>query len=95
MAGRSAPLGVPGPGGRRQAAFTLAPGEGLLLYTDGLIERRGEAIDVAIERLLGVVGDRPGASPSALVRALPEVLLEQGAGGDDVCLLALRRAAAA
>jgi len=40
MEGRSPPLGVTAPGlARSQAAFTLMPGAGFLLYTDGLIGR--------------------------------------------------------
>ena len=32
---------------------TLRPGDALMLYTDGLIERPGMDIDVGIDRLLG------------------------------------------
>ncbi len=32
---------------------TLRPGDALMLYTDGLIERPGVDIDVGIDRLLG------------------------------------------
>ena len=91
MAGRSAPLGVVEDGLRPEARFALAPGEGLLLYTDGLVERRGESIDDGIARLLAVLGRRPGAPPAELARAVPEALLNPGAVRDDVCLLALRR----
>jgi PAS domain S-box-containing protein len=90
MDGRSAPLGVPGRDARPQAAFTLAPGEGFLFYTDGLVERRGEGIDAGLGRLLRVVEGHAAAPPDALVRTLAEVLLEEGAGRDDVCLLAFR-----
>ena len=93
MAGRSAPLGVPGREPRPQAAFTLAAGDGFLFYTDGLVERRGEAIDVGLERLLSAAARHADAAPDALVRLLPEAVLDAGAGGDDVCLLVLRRPA--
>jgi PAS domain S-box-containing protein len=91
MAGRSAPLGVTAGGARPEGRFTLGPGEGFLLYTDGLVERRGEAIDDGVERLLATVRARMGAPPAALARALPEALLDAGAARDDVCLLAFRR----
>ena len=42
-------------------AFALAPGAGFLLYTDGLVERRGEPIDAGLERLLAAVRASPGA----------------------------------
>ena len=35
------------------AATTLAPGGRLLLFTDGLVERRGESLDVGLSRLAG------------------------------------------
>jgi serine/threonine-protein kinase RsbW len=93
LGGRSAPLGVPpaAPGRRPQAAFTLGPGDGFLLYTDGLVERRGEGIDKSLERLVEVVGELGDASPEQLVRTLPGALLGEGAVRDDVCLLAFRR----
>jgi serine phosphatase RsbU (regulator of sigma subunit) len=91
MEGRSPPLGVGGVEMRRpQAAFTLAPGAGFLLYTDGLVERRTESIDVGLERLLTAVRASPGFSPARLVEALPPALLERGVPDDDVCLLSFR-----
>jgi PAS domain S-box-containing protein len=89
MEGRSAPLGVP-PSSlpRPEASFALPLGGGFLLYTDGLVERRGEPIDVGLERLLAAIRS---TSPQDLVRTLPEALAEQGAADDDVCLLSFRR----
>jgi serine phosphatase RsbU (regulator of sigma subunit) len=44
------------PGIRRDETVVTLPRETtLLLYTDGLVERRGELIDVGIERLCGVL----------------------------------------
>ncbi|HYI19493.1 MAG TPA: SpoIIE family protein phosphatase [Solirubrobacteraceae bacterium] len=93
LGGRSAPLGVPptAPATRPQAAFTLEPGDGFLLYTDGLVERRREGIDESIARLVAVVRGLGETSAEELVRALPDVLLDEGAVHDDVCLLAFRR----
>jgi PAS domain S-box-containing protein len=94
--GRSPPLGVTAPGlVRPQASFTLGPGGGFLLYTDGLVERRTEPIDAGLERLLAAVRARAGSSPMQLVEALPEALLERGATHDDVCLLSFRLSAGA
>jgi phosphoserine phosphatase RsbU/P len=88
MEGRSTPLGVEE--ARPEGHFTLAPGAGFLLYTDGLVERRTEPIDVGLERLLTAIGAAPDASPAELVEALPGVLLEPDAPDDDVCLLSFR-----
>ncbi|MEE1929899.1 SpoIIE family protein phosphatase [Streptomyces sp. TRM 70351] len=55
-----APLGV---GGTvfRSVTVELAPGDRLVLYTDGLVERRDEDIDVRLQALLAVLEgeDRP------------------------------------
>jgi serine phosphatase RsbU (regulator of sigma subunit) len=88
MGGRSTPLGViaetlP----RTEARFTLAPGEGFVLYTDGLVERRAESIEIGIERVVAVLRDRLNASPEDFAAAT----LEPGAADDDVCVLVFRR----
>lgn len=50
----SPPVG-PVPGARyRQSETVLAEGEAVLLYTDGLIERRGERLDTGLHRLTEV-----------------------------------------
>lgn len=91
MEGRSPPLGVTAPGVLRpQAGFALSPGAGFLLYTDGLVERRGEPIDAGFERLLAAIRASPDASPAGLADTLPRVLLEGRAGDDDVCLLSFQ-----
>jgi serine phosphatase RsbU (regulator of sigma subunit) len=85
--GRSTPLGVTTPALPRSAAtFAVAPGAGFALYTDGLVERRREPIDVGIERLRTALRDDPRAEPAALA----ERVLEAGLA-DDVCLLVFRR----
>ncbi len=89
--GRSTPLDVApaSPGARREAALALAPGSTVLLYTDGLIERRSESLTDGMDRLLAVAAthrdDTAARLTAALVRTLhdPEHV-------DDVCLLAAR-----
>ena len=49
--GLSHPLGVTMAHRHVEAEVSLGLGEALLLYTDGLVERRGEVIDVGIDRL--------------------------------------------
>lgn len=44
------PLGT-GFGGYRTTVVPCGPGTVLFMYTDGLVERRGEDIDLSIERL--------------------------------------------
>jgi sigma-B regulation protein RsbU (phosphoserine phosphatase) len=72
---------------RPEATLALAPGAALLLYTDGLIERRSSNIAEGLERLLRELSsrrDEPGLA-QAVVRAL-----EDREHPDDVCLLLAR-----
>jgi sigma-B regulation protein RsbU (phosphoserine phosphatase) len=76
------------------ATFTmeLAPGRGLLLYTDGIVEARRDRELYGEERLAAIVGSLAGAEPAALLEAVREDL-ERFAGPDfrdDICMLALR-----
>jgi serine phosphatase RsbU (regulator of sigma subunit) len=88
--GRSTPLGIPIPGvPRPQGTFTLEAGDGFVLYTDGLVERRREPIDAGIDRLLAAIAACEDRSPERLVDVVPQVL--PAAGEDDVCMLAFRR----
>ena len=59
-----APLGVGGVD-FESAEFEVEEGSVLVLYTDGLIENRGEAITDGIERLRGLLGAAPAAPASA------------------------------
>src|SRR5262249_35994004 len=53
--GRGMPLCATDQARYHEAEHELLPGSLLLLYTDGLIERRGESLDAGFERLAGVV----------------------------------------
>lgn len=88
--GRSAPLGVSPEGSRVEATEHLDEGDMLVLYTDGLVERRGESIDVGLERLQNAAQGRPAAA-ATLVDHLCEALLVDEGHDDDVCIIALRR----
>ncbi|WP_380171135.1 SpoIIE family protein phosphatase [Kineococcus sp. DHX-1] len=84
-------LGV-GAGHRTDHVVEVPAGATLLLYTDGLVERRDEDLDAGIERLRGKAS---GLAGPHLDTALDELLAEvedggPDAGGDDVALLAVR-----
>jgi serine/threonine-protein kinase RsbW len=91
--GRSGPLGSSFSGDRDEAAERLQPGDMLVLYTDGLVERRSEGLASRIELLLEVAGASAQRSPAALVDAVLDALLAEGAPDDDVCVLVLLLAA--
>ncbi|MFD9849289.1 PP2C family protein-serine/threonine phosphatase [Streptomyces parvus] len=81
------PLGT-GTGGYEPATHELARGDTLLLFTDGLVERRGEDIDVSMARLAGL---QLPPDPS-LEQVVDEVLdrLDAHHAEDDVAVLAAR-----
>ena len=55
------------PGSRPEATITLSPGATLVLYTDGLVERRGATLDDGLERLAAAVTARRSDPLPALV----------------------------
>jgi serine phosphatase RsbU (regulator of sigma subunit)/anti-sigma regulatory factor (Ser/Thr protein kinase) len=75
----------------RETVTTLAPEETVLLYTDGLIEVRGESLDVGLARL----ADRARGSDSAdaLCQRLISTLVPLEGAQDDVAVVALQSAA--
>jgi anti-sigma regulatory factor (Ser/Thr protein kinase) len=86
--GRGVPLGVVPTALFTDAEFKLTDASTIVLYTDGLIERRGETIDVGLERLLATIRGHAG-DVHALCDHLTTTLLAD-AGDDDVALLAAR-----
>ena len=75
-------------GGRfEEATDVLEPGDTLLLYTDGLVERRDEAIDTSIARLAAAAA-RETTSAEALCDRLTS---DAGPRQDDVAVLVARR----
>jgi len=83
-----APLGVGRLTGRRRTTTAaLPPGAVLLCYTDGLVERRDEIIDVGIKALVGVV--EPGDPEGVCGTVMSRVGLQQPT--DDIAILAVRR----
>ena len=67
----------------------FAPGSTILLYTDGLVERRGEPLEAGLERLASTVAQSHGQLEH-LGDALIDVLLPEGTGNDDAALLLAR-----
>ncbi|MFE2023059.1 PP2C family protein-serine/threonine phosphatase [Streptomyces sp. NPDC059499] len=75
---------------RPQASTPYRPGDTLVLYTDGLIERRGEDIDTGLDHLKEALGDMPEFTPDQLADTLLERLGVAGGGHDDIALVIVR-----
>ena len=74
---------------RTEQVRHVPPGSTLVLYTDGLVERRAASIDDGIAWLAGVLRDLRHEPPEALCDALLGATVT-GATEDDVALLVLR-----
>ena len=86
--GRSPPLGVTLPGVERtEAELSLEPGDQLLLYTDGLVERRDRSLQAGLAALTQAAAALRGCAPEETVQALTAALLDGRATRDDVCVL--------
>ncbi|MFW6091361.1 MAG: PP2C family protein-serine/threonine phosphatase [Actinomycetota bacterium] len=83
------PLAVLDTVARRTSTVTLPDGALLLLFTDGLVERRGEPLCDALERLRMAVS---ASHPSTVCADVLFAMLDEQVQPDDVALLALRRA---
>ncbi|HEV7726192.1 MAG TPA: SpoIIE family protein phosphatase [Modestobacter sp.] len=85
----SLPLAVLDDLDRPEVDVLLQPGSTLLLYTDGLVERRDEDLDVGMARAAAALAEGRHLAPAQLVGMLTDQLLDD-APGDDVALLLYR-----
>lgn len=70
----------------RPGHVTLEPGDRLVLFSDGVVERRTESIDVGFDRLLEQVAAHAGD-----VRSLARGLADATSGEDDASTLVVER----
>ena len=82
------PLGVRGLVHYPTGKVALGPGSTVLLYTDGLVERRGESLDTGIERVTAGLRDGAPGDPDALARELLAAHRTPRGYEDDVAVLA-------
>ncbi|MGW7363999.1 PP2C family protein-serine/threonine phosphatase [Streptomyces sp. NPDC054841] len=75
---------------RPQASVPYTPGDTLVLYTDGLIERRGEDIDVGLARLADSLAPVGRLGPERLADVLLANLGVSGGARDDVAIVVVR-----
>jgi len=83
------PLGT-GMGGYSSSSSRCAPGDTLLLYTDGLVERRGEDIDRSLRRLAELRLPESASLDGVLDQVLDELVASGADAEDDVAVLAAR-----
>lgn len=83
----SAPLGAPDLLHSAEGRFELEPGSTLVLFTDGLVERRDVDLDVMLDRLAAAAAAGPCPLDELVDHLLAEVAQQRA---DDVALLALR-----
>jgi PAS domain S-box-containing protein len=86
--GGSGPLGFGVGAGCCQSSATLDPGSTVLLYTDGLVERRHRGIDDGLAQLAEAFAAAPEA-PAACIDAIVDSLITDEPD-DDVAALAMR-----
>ena len=85
--GRSVPLGLPFDLPRPQANERLSPGAVLVVYTDGLVERREEPLDRGLQRLAAAATGVRGGTLKEISDALLELVADDR--HDDVALLTI------
>lgn len=86
---RTLPLGVDPEEVPGQQTYPMKPGETLLLFTDGLVERRGEPITDSFDRLLDALAEAPAEVDMLCEHVLRRTATEQGRD-DDVAVLAVQ-----
>lgn len=85
------PLGVSADLPRHVHEVDFAPGALLLLYTDGLVERRNESLDDGVERLRATV--TAGLAVDTVCARVMSVMIGSEQAADDVAVLAVTRSA--
>ncbi|OEJ42801.1 protein phosphatase [Streptomyces agglomeratus] len=74
---------------RPQAGLAYTRGDTLVMYTDGLIERRDEDIDASLARLTTALAQVSTLAPDQLADALLDRLVAEGTD-DDIALIVIR-----
>jgi serine phosphatase RsbU (regulator of sigma subunit) len=90
LEGRSQPLHGGAPPDRVQAVSYLEAGSLLVVYSDGLVERRGEGLQQGLQRLEAEARKLAGKSPESACELLMQELGVAEFRTDDVVLVALR-----
>ena len=85
----SVPLGVLPFPTYEEATAPMDPGDTILVYTDGLVERPGEHLDEGLAQLAARVSEAP-QNPEEFLDYVLATMVPPGGAADDVALLMLR-----
>ena len=85
----SRPIGVAAARRYEEATVEIARGDTLVLYTDGLVERRGVSIEDGLQELASSAAVAPGGSAEEVCDRLV-ALAEADPTADDIAVLAVR-----
>lgn len=83
-------LGVHAEAERSDLTVTLVPDATVVFYTDGLVERRHETLDVGLERLRSEISGQQHLGPEQLCDHLLTQLAVDADQDDDIALMVLR-----
>jgi serine phosphatase RsbU (regulator of sigma subunit) len=82
------PVGIPGKNPLAEAGVAMAADDVLIAYTDGLVERRGEMLDVGMKRLQTAASRDSSSLDNMLSSIVTE--LSEGTPTDDIALIGLK-----
>ena len=86
------PLGLSQPPSFREEVVPFPPGTSIVLYTDGLVERRDRSLDVGLDVLRSAAETiRPDGDPNEAIGDLLRAVLGDEAPADDVALMLIQR----
>jgi PAS domain S-box-containing protein len=88
---RSVPLVVQRKSSRPQSSVVLPPGSTLMLYTDGLVERRDVSLDGGIARVSETVAGGMHLPVDAVADAVLSEMAPPGGYDDDIAIVVYRR----
>lgn len=75
---------------RGEASVALAPGSSLILYSDGLVERRGESLAVGLARLERAASKLAEDQPQTVCDELFQTLVPEPSKDDDIVVLVMK-----
>jgi serine phosphatase RsbU (regulator of sigma subunit) len=86
--GRGLPLGIVSSNAPRTAdTCTLTSGDAIVMFTDGLYERRREVPDGRLRELVRLAAQFRRLPPTEMSRELTEAMLDGAPAQDDICVL--------